>query len=63
MSYKEILEKLEQIHNNASIIEQEIKPYALENEGLKCMLDELFNTIEDAREPLFDLVSGKEDKL
>ena len=40
---------LEKIHDAASNIEQEMKPYAIENEGLKCMFEDLFNTIETAR--------------
>tara|TARA_R100000152_G_C6745029_1_gene168687 strand:+ start:490 stop:681 length:192 start_codon:yes stop_codon:yes gene_type:complete len=63
MNYKEILEGLENIHCAASEVEQEIKPYKLESEGLDKMFDDLFGIIETVREPLFDLVhSGKIDK-
>ena len=56
MKYKKILDTLEKIHCIAQEIENEIKPYQLENEGLKHMFEELFTEIETVRNPLFDIV-------
>ena len=50
-----LLEGLERIHCAAQEVEQEIKPYKLENEGLDTMLDELFTEIETVRERLFNI--------
>jgi len=52
MKYKEILKGLEQIESLASEVEQEIKPYKLENEELDKMFDDLFGIIETVKEPL-----------
>lgn len=59
MNHKEMLDEIESIESKASRIEQDIKAY-VESDQLKEMFDDLFETIEAVRGPLFDLVnSGK----
>ena len=60
MKHKEILDKIVSIESKAASIEQDIKAYSIESEQLKEKFDDLFETIEAVRGPLFDLVnSGK----
>lgn len=63
MIQKEILEGLEKIHSDATLIEQEIKPYAIENEGLKCMFSSLFNTLDAVSETMSDLIEESHKRV